>query len=59
MPDCPGQWPTTKSQSMALNNFAPRCNIVKLGNRRNDWPRTGMTQCRAARGAKDGILGRL
>jgi hypothetical protein len=44
---------------MALNNFARRCNIVKLGNRRNGGPRTGLTQCRAARGAKGGILGRL
>jgi hypothetical protein len=44
---------------MALNNFALRCNIVKLGNRRNDWPQAGLTQCRAARGAKGGTLGRL
>jgi hypothetical protein len=44
---------------MALNNLAPRCNIVKLGNRRNDRRRTGLTQCGAARGAKGGILGHL
>jgi hypothetical protein len=43
---------------MALNNFAPRCNIVKLGKRRNDWSRAGLAQLRAADGAKGGILGR-
>jgi hypothetical protein len=41
---------------MALNYFAPRCNVVKLA---TGWPRTGLTQCRAVRGAKGDILGRL
>jgi hypothetical protein len=44
---------------MPLNNLARRCIIVKLGNRRDCWPRTGLTQCRAERGAMGGILGRL
>jgi len=44
---------------MALNNFAPRCTIVKLGNLRDNWLRAWLAQFRAVRGAKGGILGRL
>jgi len=51
--------PIRRAIPLALNNFAPPCNIVKLGSWRDDWPQPGLTQCRAARGAEGGILGRL